>query len=227
MNAELLPAVEIDPSGPCRGSVIWLHGLGANGHDFEPVVPMFGLGPEHGLRFVFPHAPSIPVTINGGFVMPAWYDISEIDFHRRHDEVGIRRSADQLEAWIAAEKARGIPAERIVVAGFSQGGAIALHAGLRHAEKLAGILILSTYLVCQDSLEAERSEANFQTPIFQAHGTHDPMVVIQRGEESRDRLLELGYSVEWRSYPMEHAVCPEEIDDVGAWLRGVVRSQDK
>ncbi len=219
MNAELLPAVEVEPPGACRGSVIWLHGLGADGHDFEPLVPMLGLRPEDGLRFVFPHAPSIPVTINGGFVMPAWYDITEVDFHRRHDEAGIRRSAEQLEAWIAAEKARGIPADRIILAGFSQGGAIALHVGLRHAEKLGGIMALSTYLVCQDKVEAERSTANQETAIFQAHGSQDPMVVPARGEETRDRLLDLGYQVEWHSYPMAHAVCPEEIGDIGSWLR--------
>jgi phospholipase/carboxylesterase len=216
---ELLPCVEIDPPGDPRWAVIWLHGLGADGHDFVPIVPELGIDGERGVRFVFPHAPSIPVTVNMGFVMPAWYDIDSLDLRRRHDEDGVRRSAGQLLALVQREKDRGIPSERIVLAGFSQGGAIALFCALRYPERLAGILGLSTYLVCESSLEAERDEANRKTSIFLAHGSLDPMVPHERGEAARDRLVELGYPVEWQTYPVPHAVHPQEIRDVGAWLR--------
>ncbi len=224
MTETLLPCVEVDPParedcGIADRSVIWLHGLGADGHDFEPLVPYLDLPAELRVRFVFPHAPSIPVTINNGFVMPAWYDILEMDLRRRIDEAGARKSAERITQLIARENALGIPCERIVLAGFSQGGAIALHAGLRHPERLAGIMALSTYLVCADSLESERSQANASTPIFQGHGQMDPMVAPERGEEARDRLLALGYAVEWHSYPMQHEVSPLEIRDVGHWLR--------
>ena len=219
---ELLPCVEIDPDGPARSAVIWLHGLGADGHDFEPIVPEFGLTDELGVRFVFPHAPSIPVTLNNGYVMPAWYDIAEVDLRRKHDETGIRRSSSQLEALIAREVRRGVEERRIVVAGFSQGGAIALFAGLRHPRRLAGILALSTYLVCEDSLEAERRDANRDVPIFMAHGSWDPMVALPRSEAARDALLARGYQVEFMTYPMPHAVHPQELVDVGVWLRKVL-----
>lgn len=217
----LLPAVVLNPPAGTehRASVIWMHGLGADGHDFEPVVPMLGIGPEHGVRYVFPHAPAIPVTLNMGMTMPAWYDISEIDLRRCHDEGGIRRSAERIRDWIAHEREAGIPSEQIVLAGFSQGGAIALFVGTRHDEPLAGILALSTYLVCEESLDAEASEANAETPIFQAHGSLDPMVPQERGEAARDRLLQAGYPVAWHSYPMQHQVVAEEIAAVGAWLR--------
>ncbi|MFO1054663.1 MAG: dienelactone hydrolase family protein [Planctomycetota bacterium] len=218
----LLPCVEIDPVGPVRASVIWLHGLGADGHDFEPIVPELGLEPAAGVRFVFPHAPAIPVTLNGGYVMPAWYDIAEVDLRRRHDEAGIRRSAAQVEALIAREVDSGVPASRIVLAGFSQGGAIALFQGLRHRHRLAGVLALSTYLVCEDSLLHERSDANRDVPIFMGHGTYDPMVQLARGEAARDALLALGYPVEFHTYPMPHSVHPVEIADIGAWLRRVL-----
>ena len=220
MTNEPLRRVEIDARGPADASVIWLHGLGADGHDFEPVVPHLGAPP--GTRFVFPHAPAIPVTVNGGMVMPAWYDILALDLERRVDEDGVRRSADAVAALIGEERERGIPSERIVLAGFSQGGAIALHLGLRHPERLAGILALSTYLAVETGLEEERSAANAETPILQAHGTHDPMVRLERGEAARDRLTALGYSVTWKQYPIEHAVSMDEIQDVGAWLREVL-----
>ena len=171
------------------------------------------------MRFVFPHAPQIPVTINGGMVMPAWYDIVGLDLDRSHDREGILRSAQQLCAFIEAEKARGIPSERIILAGFSQGGAIALHVALRYRWKLAGVMALSTYLVCQEELETERSLANAQIPVFQGHGSMDPMVVPEQGVQSRDQLIALGYQVDWHSYPMDHAVCPEEIADIGRWLQ--------
>ena len=219
---ELLPCVEIDPAGPIRSAVVWLHGLGADGHDFGPIVPELGMPPELGVRFVFPHAPSIPVTLNNGFVMPAWYDIAEVDLRRKHDEVGIRRSAEQVERLIAREIERGIPPSRIVMAGFSQGGAVALFVGLRYQERLAGLLALSTYLVCEESLDAERSLANRDVPIFMGHGSWDPMVQLQRGEAARDALTARGYGIEFHTYPMPHAVHPSEIADVGAWLTTVL-----
>ena len=221
-GTERLNCVEVAPEGPASAAVIWMHGLGADGHDFEPIVPRLGLD-DLALRFAFPHASAIPVTLNGGMVMPAWYDITEIDLKRSHDEVGIRRSAAQIEALVARERERGIPADRIVLAGFSQGGAMALSVGLRHTESLAGILAMSTYLVCDEALPGERSEANAETPIFQAHGTLDPMVPYTRGVAARDRLIELGYAVEWRDYPMEHQVCPEEIQDVATWMRSSLK----
>ena len=219
MNApNLLPCVEIEPPREARAAVIWLHGLGADGHDFEPIVPELGLG-DLDIRFVFPHAPSIPVTLNGGFVMPAWYDIEEMDLRRRHDEQGIRCSSAAVEALIARERERGIPASRLLLAGFSQGGAIALFTALRHEETLAGVIALSTYLVCEESLPTERTAANQRTPVFQAHGTLDPMVPCDRGRAARDRLQALGYDIVWHEYPMQHQVCLEEIHDLGQWMR--------
>ena len=202
-------------------SVIWLHGLGADGNDFVPVLPYLNLN-EFVTRFVFPNAPSIPVTINGGVVMPAWYDIRAGDLSTRHDENGIRLSAQQIEGLVAREKERGIPAERIVLAGFSQGGAIALHVALRHAERLAGVIALSTYLVLEQTLDEERSAANSGTPIFQVHGSLDPVVEVQRGEACRDQLVAAGYKLEWSTYPMQHEVCLEELVAVGGFLRRVL-----
>ncbi len=218
-DRDILPAVEIEPRGrPAERSVVWLHGLGADGHDFEPIVPYLGIDPSLAVRFVFPHAPRIPVSINMGLIMPAWYDIVDPDLGRRPDERGVRRSAGHVEALLARENERGVPDARIVLAGFSQGGAIAVHAGLRHPRRLAGILALSTYLVCEESLEGEIHDANRGNAIFQGHGTSDPMVPLERGVEARDRLLTLGYDVVWRTYPMGHEVHPAEIVDVGAWL---------
>lgn len=222
---ELLPAVELEPEGPAQFAVIWLHGLGADGHDFPPIVSELGLDPALDIRWVFPHAPSIPVTINGGMVMPAWYDIRGVDFHVRHDERGIRRSAAQLVRLIEREHARGVPAERIVLAGFSQGGAIALHVALRHPARLAGLVALSTYLVLPEAVASERDPANQALPVFQAHGTLDPMVLYARGDATCERLLELGYAVEWHEYPMAHEVCAEEIEDLGRWLRRCLRAR--
>jgi phospholipase/carboxylesterase len=213
-----LECVELEPKGPARTAVIWLHGLGADGHDFPPLVPHLGLPEDIGARFVFPHAPRIPVTINGGMVMRAWYDITSLDLHRRHDERGVRKSAEHVRALIEREQARGIEARRIVLAGFSMGGAIALHVGLRYPERLAGILALSTYLVLGDTLAEERGEANLDVPIFQAHGEHDAMVAFERGLAARDALRELGYPVSFKSYPMQHEVCLEEAHDAGSWL---------
>lgn len=219
MSRDLLPCVEIEPPVPARCTVIWLHGLGADGHDFEPIVPLLGMPADVGVRFVFPNAPKIPVTLNGGFVMPAWYDITDLDAGNRQDEPGIQRSADSVRALIEREKQRGVPTERIVLAGFSQGGAIALHVALRHPEALAGVIALSTYLVDARELESELSAANRSTPVFQAHGTYDPTVPMQRGEEARQRLEALGYELSWHAYPMQHEVCPQEIQELGTWLR--------
>ncbi len=221
MSDELLNCVEIEPAGPAERTVLWLHGLGANGHDFEPIVPHLGIPQDLAVRFVFPHAPQIPVTINMGLIMPAWYDIREMDLRREHDMDGVRRSADQVRALIERERERGVPPERIVLAGFSQGGAIALYLGLRFPERLAGIMALSTYLV-GENLAEEAAEANRATPVFQAHGTHDPMVQVSRGEAARDALVAEGYSVDYRAYPMEHQVHPDEIHDIGEWLRQVL-----
>ncbi|MCC5859199.1 MAG: alpha/beta hydrolase fold domain-containing protein [Ectothiorhodospiraceae bacterium] len=205
-----------------RASVIWLHGLGADGHDFEPIVPELRLPAEHGVRFLFPHAPVRPVTLNAGMAMRAWYDIIALGGNAQQDAAGIRQSARQLEALIQREHERGVPAERIVLAGFSQGGAIALHTGLRHPERLAGIMGLSTYLPLGDTVEAERHSANAQTPIFLAHGSMDPVVPMAMGERSRDGLQAMGYPVEWHDYPMVHQVCMEEIEDISAWLQRVL-----
>ncbi len=222
MSTELLDAVELAPPGTPDAAVVWLHGLGADGHDFPPVVPMLGLGEDHGVRFIFPHAPHIPVTVNGGMLMPAWFDILGMDFDRRVDEAGLLRSVDQVAALLDREQERGIAPGRLVLAGFSQGGAIALHLGLRHPTQLAGIMALSTYLACDGDLEAERTAAGAATPVFQAHGTQDPMVPFALGQAARERLQGLGQTLEWHEYPMGHEVCPEELVAAGAWLRGVL-----
>ena len=219
MSSELLDCVELETAANPDASVIWLHGLGADGNDFVPIVRELQLPATPAVRFVFPHAPVRPVTINNGFRMRAWYDISAADLNNRADLVGVRQSQSQVEALIAREKARGVAAARIVLAGFSQGGAIALYAGLRHAERLAGVIALSTYLVASDKLSAEASSANRGLSIFMAHGTADPVVRPEWGESSRRVLEAAGYAVEWHSYPMPHSVCMEEVLAIGAWLR--------
>jgi phospholipase/carboxylesterase len=216
---EYLQCVEVEPPGPAQSAVIWLHGLGADGHDFEPIVPSLEIDPGLGVRFVFPHAPRRPVTINMGMVMPAWYDVVALDLRRDQDVDGIADSASHVRALIARENERGIPTERIVLAGFSQGGAIALYVGLRHPEAFAGILALSCYMILGDNLASEADEANRATKIFQGHGEWDPMVPPARGGAAREQLRELGHEVEWKTYPMAHEVHPHEIRDVGAWLR--------
>ena len=216
--SSVIPAVEHETAASPVHSVIWLHGLGADGHDFAPIAPELVAADWPALRFVFPHAPVRPVTVNGGMPMRAWYDIAGFDLLTRQDEAGIRASIAAVEALIARENERGVPDERIVLAGFSQGGAIALAAGLRHAKRLAGIVALSTYLPIADTLAAERSAANADVPIFQAHGTFDPVVIPPRGSDSRDLLQSLGYRVDWHAYPMAHAVCPQEIADLRTWL---------
>jgi len=219
---DLLEAVEIETGPGPRTSVVWMHGLGADGHDFEPIVPELDLPEGLALRFVFPHAPMRPVTINGGAVMRAWYDVSGLGGVRQEDEKGVRASQRDIEALIAREKERGSAAGRIVLAGFSQGGAMALQTGLRHPERLAGLVVLSSFLPLADFLAAEVSAVNRDVPIFMAHGTHDPLIPLARGHASRDRLLELGYRIEWHEYRMPHSVCGEEIADLSRWLRAVL-----
>lgn len=209
--------IETSTGAHADAAVIWLHGLGADGHDFEPVVPALRLPARLAVRFVFPHAPLRPVTINMGMAMRAWFDIVELG-GRRQDEAGIRASQTLLEALVARECERGIAAQRIVLAGFSQGGAIALQTGLRHPRRLAGVMALSTWLPLADTLAAEREAANADVPVFMAHGRDDEMVGIERARQSRDALATLGYPVEWHEYPMGHAVCPQEIEAIGAWL---------
>ncbi|UGB38134.1 alpha/beta hydrolase [Frateuria soli] len=216
----LLPAVEHETGPDPRHSVIWLHGLGADGNDFAPIVPELVDPSWPALRFVFPHAPVQPVSINGGVPMRAWYDIHGFDARAPQDEAGIRRAIGAVEALIAREHERGVPSQRIVLVGFSQGGAIALAAGLRHAQPLAGLVALSTYLPISATLATERSAANSQVPIFWAHGSADPIVAIQRGLDSRSLLEGLGYTVNWHTYPMPHSVCAEEILDLRHWLTG-------
>jgi phospholipase/carboxylesterase len=214
---QALEAVEIETGPRPAGAVIWLHGLGADGHDFEPIVPELGLPDSKAVRFVFPNAPLRPVTINMGMRMRAWYDILQLG-GGPEDEAGIRDSQGLLEDLIARETKRGIPHGKIVLAGFSQGGAIALQTALRHAERLAGVMALSTYLPLAQTLDKERSAANSDLPIFMAHGRYDDMIPIDRAARSRDALRALGYAPEWREYPMPHSVCPEEIADIAAFL---------
>lgn len=221
MSEPLLPAVEVNPDRSPDAAIVWLHGLGANGHDFEPIVPELGLPEELAVRFVFPHAPAIPVTLNGGFVMPAWYDIVSLDT-RGQDEVGIARSGEQVSALIEREIENGLPSERIVLAGFSMGGAIALHLGLRYPKRLAGIMGLSCYLLREASLDDEASEANAGTEVFLGHGSVDPMVPVQLGLAARDRIAARGNPVEFHDYPIPHSVSPEEARDIGAWLTRVL-----
>jgi phospholipase/carboxylesterase len=218
----LLETLEVETGPRPRAAVIWMHGLGADGHDFEPIVPELGLPDSLPVRFVFPHAPMRPVTINAGYVMRAWYDVLDARGVRREDEAGVRESERQIEALIARERDHGIPAGAIVLAGFSQGGAMALHTGLRHPERLAGIMALSCFLPLADTLPTEASPENRDVPIFMAHGTHDDVIPIARARAARDVLTGLGYRVDWREYRMPHAVCPEEIRDVAGWLGRVL-----
>jgi phospholipase/carboxylesterase len=202
--------------------VIWLHGLGADGHDFEPIVPELVRAGERALRFVFPHAPVRPVTLNGGYPMRAWYDIMSLERGTAQDETGIRASQQLITSLIQRENERGIATDHIVVAGFSQGGAMALYAGTRYPQKLAGIMGLSCYLLQGARLDAERTGANQSTPVFMAHGSQDPVVAPVLGEEARRHLQAAGYAVEWHSYSMPHSVSAPEVADIGAWLRRVL-----
>lgn len=213
-----LPAVEIETAPNPRHAVLWLHGLGADGHDFEPIVPALVDPAWPPLRFVFPHAPVRPVTLNGGMAMRAWYDIADLDLQRRTDEAGVRESVSYVESLIVREAGRGVIAKQLVLAGFSQGGAIALAAGLRHAQALAGIVALSTYLPMPESLATERHIANAATPIFMAHGCYDPIVPEALGRASCERMRALGADIDWHEYPIAHHVSPDEIADLRRWL---------
>ena len=217
----MLETVEQEPDRPAQASIIWMHGLGADGHDFASLPPQLGVSPNLAIRYVFPHAPIIPVTLNMGMRMRAWYDIVRLDA-RGQDEAGIRRSAASIGDLIAREIDRGVPSSRIVLAGFSQGAAIGLFTGLRHAAPLGGILALSGYLPLHKSLPAEASEANHQVEILQAHGQHDDVVPCQLGRDSAALLRAAGYRVEWREYAMAHQVCLEEVQEIGRWLDRVL-----
>ncbi|HRL21509.1 MAG TPA: alpha/beta hydrolase [Alcaligenes sp.] len=219
----LLESIEIETGLNPQHAVIWLHGLGADGHDFAPIVPELGLETAPAIRFIFPHAPVQPVTINGGMAMRSWYDIYMADLVRHEDENGLRHSQTEVQNLIARENARGIPSERIVLAGFSQGSAMTLQTGLRLPERLAGLICLSGYLPLAGAIATERHPANNGTPIFMAHGTLDPVVPISRAQASREQLQSLGYEVQWHTYPMPHAVCPDEITAIGQFLRTVLR----
>ena len=217
-----LETIELETAPNPTASIIILHGLGADGNDFVPIAQELDLASVGPVRFVFPSAPTRPVTINGGYVMRAWYDILGTEVARREDEAGLRESQALIEALIADERARGMAANRIVLAGFSQGCAMTFMAGLRHAERLGGLLGMSGYLPLADLTATERSAANVGVPIFQAHGSADPMITMARATASRDALVALGYPVEWHAYPMPHSVCPQEIVDMNRWLLRVL-----
>lgn len=220
MSQELPEFIEVLAGGASEpvASIIWLHGLGADGHDFEPVVLALGISEQQPVRFVFPHAPMRPITINGGMVMRGWFDIRGMDLSQRVDIEGIQASGKLLEALIAREVDRGIPSDRIFLAGFSQGGAVALYTGLRYPGNLAGIIALSTYMPLTEANASEIVVAK-SLPIFMAHGDYDPVVSIALGQQSCQALKDHGFEVEWHSYPMEHSVSPDEINHIGAWIR--------
>jgi phospholipase/carboxylesterase len=225
MTQTLLETVELQTGEAPNASVIWMHGLGADGNDFVPIVAELDLGPAASVRFVFPHAPMQPVTINNGYVMRAWYDVTHGDLEgnsRRPDEQGLRASQAAVELLVRREVERGTPASRIVLAGFSQGGAMALQTGLRYPERLAGIMVLSSYLPLADRAAQEASPANAATPVFMAHGTQDPVIACTLGAESHRLLQAMGHPVEWHEYPMPHSVCLDELRDIAAWLRRVL-----
>jgi len=223
MTQALLDCLEIETAPHPTHAVIWMHGLGADNRDFAPLATELGLTDSPAVRFVFPNAPQRPVTINGGFVMRAWYDIASPDLAQREDADGLEASQRAIEALIAREHQRGIPAQHVVLAGFSQGCAMTLQTGLRHPETLAGLMGLSGYLPLADRLASEMHSANQHTPIFLAHGAFDPVVTLARAERARDALRAQGYAVDWHTYPMPHSVCPQEIQDIGRFLRTVLR----
>jgi phospholipase/carboxylesterase len=224
---ETADAVTLTPSSAANASVIWLHGLGADGHDFVPIVGELPLPQSLAARFIFPHARARPVTINNGYVMRAWYDITGLSRGNPEDAAGIRESENVVRGLIESEIAAGIAANRIVIAGFSQGGAIALQSALRYPQRLGGLLALSTYLPLANSLAAEATPANRDLPILMCHGARDPVVPLALGSDARDVLTKVGYHVDWRTYPMEHQVCMEEIADIGAWLARILTQSDQ
>jgi len=214
----MIQHIELSTGPNPRGTIIWMHGLGADCWDFVPIVRELGLAPDLALRFIFPQAPSRPITINGGHVMPGWYDISMAELERRADTDGIRKSQAAIDELIEYEIGRGIASDKIVLAGFSQGGAIALQSALRNKQPLAGVLALSTYLTLGETLGTEKSLANANIPILMAHGTQDPVVPLSLAQTSKATLASHGYRVEWREYAMQHAVCADEIEDIAAWI---------
>jgi phospholipase/carboxylesterase len=215
-----LPCVEIEPPGPAGAAIIWLHGLGANGHDFEPIVPELRLPADAGIRFVFPHAPAIPVTINGSVVMPAWYDILDLSIDRKVDVTQLTASATQTQALIDRELERGVASEHIIVAGFSQGGAVAYEAALSYPQRLGGIIGLSTYFATEDTVQPHAE--NQGLAIFIGHGTHDPIVPERLGRYASETLSGKGHTTTYKTYPMEHSVCPAEIVDISQWLQATL-----
>ena len=218
MTTSLLNYECVEPAVAARASIIWLHGLGANGHDFLPIVPALNLD-NIGSRFIFPHAPVQAVTLNGGMAMPAWYDIHGLDRQSHQDEAGILQAIEKIGALIESEHQSGIPYHNIALVGFSQGGALALATGLTYEHRLAGIAALSAYLPIAKTLLAKRSTANEQTSIFMAHGDNDPVVSYEMGNQSKTYLTQYDYPVTWQTYPMAHEVCPQEITDIGQWLK--------
>ncbi|AWB66470.1 carboxylesterase [Saccharobesus litoralis] len=222
--ADLLPFVDVETAEQPEFLVIWLHGLGDSGHGFAPIVPAFNLPAGCKVRFVFPHAPTRPITINNGMKMPGWYDIASMDIVSRADEAGVRESASQIEALIDAELAKGFKPEQMVLAGFSQGGVMAYHIGTRLPFKIAGILSLSTYLAVPEKLADEVVAANKQTPILAMHGTGDDVVPLKAGKMAADTLKDLGFNVTWREFAMQHNVCPAQIAEIGSWLQKVLKA---
>ncbi|HSN18751.1 MAG TPA: alpha/beta fold hydrolase [Gammaproteobacteria bacterium] len=220
--SELLPCVEIETAPSPTASVIWLHGLGADGHDFEPIVPELKLPASLSLRFVFPHAPVRPVTMNNGYPMRAWFDIVKIGVNQPRDLAGLQASQQAVEELITRENARGVPTARIVLAGFSQGGAVALYTGLQHPDRLAGIMALSTWLPNGEGIDLQVSAGNGTTPIFYGHGAQDPIVPLQLGEQTRNWLTQKGCVINWHTYPMPHSVSMEEIIHIRAWLISIL-----
>lgn len=221
---EILPTLEKHylPDRDVKASVIWLHGLGADGNDFAPIVPQLNLSLDFGVRFIFPHAPAIPVTINSGYVMPAWYDIKQVDVDRHVDNEQLQESASRIHDLIDREIERGIQSTRIIVAGFSQGGAVSFEAALSYEQPLAGIMALSTYFATVDTIKINAIQQSI--PILICHGEHDPVVSESLGKRSRASLEKLGFDPEYHSYPIEHSVCPQEIEDVGNWISRVLKS---
>jgi len=218
---KLLPAIEYETQPNPDASVIWLHGLGADGNDFAPIVPELRLPESLAIRFIFPHAPSIPVTVNGGFVMPAWYDILEMDIDRKVDTTQLMKSAAEIDGFVTRELKQNIQSKRIIIAGFSQGGAVAYQVALSHELPLAGLLAMSSYFATVDSINL--SDSNKQIPIKIQHGTYDPVVPESLGQKATTQLIKLGYSVNYQNYPMEHAVCPQQISDISLWLQEILR----
>jgi phospholipase/carboxylesterase len=216
--------ITLEPRSPANAAVIWLHGLGADGFDFVPIVAELRLPAALAVRFIFPHASERPVTINNGYVMRAWYDIRGLARSAAEDDAGIRQSQARIAELVQAQQRSGIAPARIIIAGFSQGGAIALQTALRYPDALGGLLALSTYLPLSQTLAAEAAAANRGIPILMCHGTRDPMVPAQLGEQSRQLLTGLGYAVDWRTYPMEHSVCPAEVVDISNWLQQVLKA---